>query len=38
MNQSIEIMDKVISTREESNKYKKDNEIIKWLETFGEYI
>ncbi|MDR7857880.1 aminoglycoside adenylyltransferase domain-containing protein [Tissierella sp.] len=34
----IDIMKKVISIREEPNKYKDDDEILKWLETLGEYI
>jgi hypothetical protein len=34
----IEVMEKVISIREEPNKYKNDNEVMKWLETLGEYI
>jgi len=31
-------MEKVISIREEPNKYKNNNEVIKWLGTLGEYI
>lgn len=34
----IDIMIKVISIREEPNKYKDDDEILKWLETLGVYI
>lgn len=34
----IEIMEKAIGIREEPNKYKNDNEVMKWLETLGEYI
>lgn len=34
----VDIMEKVISIREEPNKYKNDNEVMKWLETLGEYI
>ena len=34
----IDIMIKVISIRVEPSKYKDDDEILKWLETLGEYI
>jgi predicted nucleotidyltransferase len=34
----VDIMEKVINIREEPCKYKNDNEIMKWLETLGEYI
>lgn len=34
----IDIMEKVISIREEPNRYKNDNEVMKWLETLGNYI
>lgn len=34
----VEIMEKVISIRKEPNKYKDDNEIMKWTDTLGEYI
>lgn len=34
----VEVMRKVIRIREEPNKYKNDIELMKWLETLGEYI
>jgi len=34
----VEIMEKVISIRQEPNKYKHDNEIMEWLETLGNSI
>ncbi|MEA4960817.1 aminoglycoside adenylyltransferase domain-containing protein [Lutispora sp.] len=34
----VDIMEKVISIREEPNKYKNNNEIMEWLETLGKYI
>lgn len=34
----VEIMKKVINIREEPNKYKYDDEIMKWTERLGEYI
>lgn len=34
----VEIMEKVISIREEPMKYKDDNEIMEWLETLGDPI
>ncbi len=34
----VEIMKKVINIREEPNKYKYDDEIMKWTEKLGEYI
>jgi hypothetical protein len=34
----VDIMKKVINIRKEPNKYKNDNEIMKWTESIGEYI
>ena len=34
----IDIMEKVIKIREEPNRYKNDNEVMKWLETLGNYV
>ncbi|MDY4950436.1 MAG: DUF4111 domain-containing protein [Clostridium cadaveris] len=34
----IDIMKKVIKIREEPNRYKNDNEVMKWLGTLGNYI
>ncbi|MEG1797702.1 MAG: hypothetical protein RR262_14490 [Clostridium sp.] len=34
----IEIMKKVIEIRKEPNKYKDNDEVMKWTETLGEYI
>lgn len=34
----IDIMEKVIKITEEPNRYKNDNEVMKWLETLGNYI
>ena len=34
----VEIMEKVIRIRDEPDKYKNNNEVMKWLGTLGEYI